>query len=120
MSGVLFGWVLQMQIQMQMQEGREEPYKAPKVSALPSRTHPTHFLFPSTAPKDKGGRLRGAMHSANGERTECRRGAIAFAFGGGRLRGSRKVVEGVRGRRRKTAWGLMGFSPPPLLFAFVL
>jgi len=31
-----------------MQEEREKPYQAPKVFSRPSRTHPTHFLFPST------------------------------------------------------------------------
>jgi hypothetical protein len=32
-----------------MQEGREKPYTVPKVFSRPSRTHPTLFLFPSTA-----------------------------------------------------------------------
>jgi hypothetical protein len=36
-----------------MQEGRGKPYQAPKVFPRPSRTLPTLFLFPSTAPWKK-------------------------------------------------------------------
>ncbi len=47
-----------------MQEGREEPYTAPKVSSRPSRTLPTFFLFPSTVRWGENvGKLNGIFYS---------------------------------------------------------
>ncbi len=121
-----------------MQEGREEPDKAPTVSSRPSRTLPTHLLFPSTVPPKKHTRqpsrdrvpqrprgrgepisCKTPPHSAFGGRMVRGKGEGVGVRGRGRSRGRLRAVLGDYARRhprlRRNFWGLIWFSLAPAL-----
>ena len=87
--------------------GRRETNHRPKFF-LPPPPHPLHRLFlPLTVPHKK------KRHELTAATVRNQPVFKAFSWGAGRLGGSRKGVGGA-GAEGKTAWGLMGFPPPPL------